>query len=272
MDRISFFGLGAMGGEIAGRLAAAGHPVAVHDPAAERRAAWARRFPAADHAPADAAFIITCVTDDAALRALLWGEPGLIARLGAGGCLIDHTTSAPATARELQRAASARGALALDAPLSGGPEAASSGNLSVMIGGSAEAVARARPILSLYAGSLIHLGAAGAGHVAKLANQVAIAGIVRGLAEAVTLTRAAGLDPGAVLRALLHGSARSIQLERLVEAKSDAEVDGGIGEGGGFAQRFAWLSKDLRLALEAAAPLGAALPMTELVDSLLVVP
>jgi 3-hydroxyisobutyrate dehydrogenase-like beta-hydroxyacid dehydrogenase len=268
MDRISFFGLGAMGSEIAGRIATAGYPVAVHDSSAERRAAWTGRFPAAGHAPADAAFIITCVTDDAALRALLWGEAGLIARLGAGSCLIDHTTSAPATARELQRAANARGALALDAPVSGGAEAAASGMLSIMVGGSAEALERARPIMARYAASLVHLGAAGAGDVAKLANQVAIAGIVRGLAEAVTLTRAAGLDPGAVLRVLLHGSARSIQLERLVEGGQG----GGIGEPGGFAQRFAWLSKDLRLALEAAAPLGAALPMAELVDRLIAAP
>jgi 3-hydroxyisobutyrate dehydrogenase-like beta-hydroxyacid dehydrogenase len=261
MALISFFGLGAMGSEMAGRLVRAGHAVAVHDPAAARRTDWTRRFAAADHAPAEAAFVITCVTDDTALRGLLLGPTGLIAQLPAGGCLIDHTTAAPATARALAQAASVRGALALDAPITGGVAAAEAGNLSVMIGGNPEAAARARPILAAYAGSIEHLGAAGAGQLAKLANQVAIAGIMRGLAEALALTRAGGLDGAAVLRALASGSARSTQLDRLI---ASADTDGWR-----FEREVAWLAKDLRLALEAAGPLDAALPMTELVGRLL---
>jgi len=261
MALISFFGLGAMGSEMAGRLARAGHAVAVHDPAAARSADWTRRFAAADHAPAEAAFVITCVTDDAALRRLLLGPTGLIAQLPAGGCLIDHTTAAPATARALAQAASARGALALDAPISGGAASAASGTLSVMVGGTAEAVAFARPILAAYAGSIEHLGAAGAGHLAKLANQVAIAGIMRGIAEALALARAGGLGEAALLRALASGSARSTQLDRLIAS--------GNADGWHFERQVAWLAKDLHLALETAGPLGAALPLTELAARLL---
>jgi 3-hydroxyisobutyrate dehydrogenase len=264
MAKLSFFGLGAMGAAIAGRLAQAGHAVAVDDPVAARRVDWARRFPAADHAPTDAGFILTCVTDDAALRGLLLGPAGLIARLPAGSCVIDHTTAAPATARLLAQAAAARGALALDAPISGGPVAAEAGTLSVMLGGSPEAVAHAQPILSAYAGQVVHLGAAGAGQLAKLANQVAIAGILRGLAEALALARAGGLESDALLRAMAMGSARSLQLERLIA--------GANADGWRFEREVAWLAKDLRLALEAAGPLSASLPSTELVDRLLAAP
>jgi len=261
MAAISFFGLGAMGSEMAGRLARAGHAVAVHDPEGARCAAWTQRFAAADHAPARADFVITCVTDDAALRGLLLGPIRLIAQLPAGCCLIDHTTAAPATARALAQAASARGVLALDAPISGGASAAADGTLSVMVGGTSEAVTRARPILAAYAGSVEHLGAAGAGHLAKLANQVAIAGIMRGLAEALALARAGELDDAALLRALVSGSARSTQLDRLI---ASGHVDGWR-----FERHVAWLAKDLQLALEAAGPLGATLPMTELAARLL---
>jgi 3-hydroxyisobutyrate dehydrogenase-like beta-hydroxyacid dehydrogenase len=264
MALISFFGLGAMGSEMAGRLARAGHAVAVHDLDGARRAAWTRRFAAADHAPTHADFVITCVTDDAALGRLLLGPTGLIAQLPAGGCLIDHTTAAPATARALAQAASACGVLALDAPISGGVSAAADGTLSVMVGGTSETVVRARPILAAYAGSVEHLGAAGAGQLAKLANQVAIAGIMRGIAEALALARAGGLDDAALLRALVSGSAHSTQLERLIAS--------GHADGWRFERQVAWLAKDLHLALEAAGPLGAALPMTELAAGLLPAP
>lgn len=264
MAKISFFGLGAMGFPMAGRLTQAGHAVAVHDPAAARCADWTRDFLTANHAPADADAIITCVTDDAALRGLLLGPTGLVGRLPAGICLIDHTTAAPETARAVAQAAASRGALALDAPITGGVAAAEAGNLSVMVGGTAEALARARPILAAYADSIEHLGMAGAGQLAKLANQVAIAGILRGLAEALALARAGGLDGGAVLRVLASGSARSTQLDRLIAS--------GNADGWRFERHVAWLTKDLRLALEAAGPLGATLPMTELVDRLLPTP
>jgi 3-hydroxyisobutyrate dehydrogenase len=261
VDAISFFGLGTMGFVIAGRLAAAGHPIAVHDVSADRCADWSQRFTAAAHDLAAARFIITCVTDDAALRALLTGERGLIARVRPGACFIDHTTAAPETARELAGAAAARGAVALDAPLSGGRAGAEAGTLSAMIGGDLEALDRARPILSVYAASVVHCGAAGAGQVAKLANQVAIAGIVRGLAEAVTLARAGGLDPATVLAALARGTARSMQLERLSGTLAD--------DAWRFEHTFAWLAKDLRLALDEAVADGASLPMTELIGALL---
>jgi 3-hydroxyisobutyrate dehydrogenase len=129
-----------------------------------------------------------------------------------------------------------------------------------MVGGDVAVVERARPLLSRYAASIVHCGPAGAGQIAKLANQVAIAGIVRGLAEAVALSRAGGLDPATVLAALARGTAKSTQLDRL---------SGTLARDWRFAPTFAWLAKDLRLALEAADAVGASLPMTELVDTLL---
>jgi 3-hydroxyisobutyrate dehydrogenase-like beta-hydroxyacid dehydrogenase len=256
MAAVSFFGLGAMGFDMAGRLAEVGHAVAIHDPADARRAEWARRFQAASHALDAASFVITCVTDDAALQALALGEGGLITRLARGACLIDHTTAAPKTARVIAAAAAARGAVALDAPVSGDP-----GSLSVMVGGDADALTRARPLLAAYARHVEHLGGAGAGQLAKLANQIAIAGIGRGLAEAVALACAGGIDAAALLRVLGHGSARSVQLERLATR--------GLAADWRFEHTFGFLAKDLQLALAAAAPLDARLPLTELVDRLL---
>lgn len=256
MATVSFFGLGALGFDLAGRLAEAGHAVAVHDLSEARRSAWTQRFPAALHASDGASFVITCVTDDVALRALALGEGRLVARLAPGACLIDHTTAAPETARAMAAAAAARGAAALDAPVSGEP-----GRLSVMVGGDADVVMRARPLLATYAGHVEHLGGAGAGQLAKLANQVAIAGISRGLAEAIALARAGGIDAAALLRALGRGSACSVQLERLAER--------GLADDWRFEHTFGFLAKDLRLALAAAAPLGARLPLVELVNRLL---
>jgi 3-hydroxyisobutyrate dehydrogenase len=256
MAAVSFFGLGAVGFDMAGRLAEAGHAVAVHDLSDARRSEWTQRFPAASHPPEAASFVITCVTDDAALRTLTLGGLGLIARLARGTCLVDHTTAAPQTARELAAAAIARGAAALDAPVSG-----EAGRLSVMIGGDADVVMCARPLLATYAGHIEHLGGAGAGQLAKLANQIAIAGIARGLAEAITLARAGGIDAAALLRALGQGSARSVQLERLAAR--------GLAADWSLEPMFAFLAKDLRLALAAAAPLDASLPLVELVNRLL---
>lgn len=258
--RIAFFGLGEMGFPMAGRLVAAGYVVAAHDVAAVREAAWRSRFGGADIPLADAQIVVTCVTDEPSLMKLLLGADGLVAR-APGTLFIDHTTISVATARAVADAAVLSGALAVDAPASGGREGAETGRLSIMLGGSDAAVAAARPVLACYAAQITHLGPPGAGQMAKLANQVAIAGIVRGLAEAVMLARADGLAVSSVLAALAGGSAGSVQLDRLAAALAEP--------GWTFDRLFAWLAKDLHLATAEGKRVGAALPMTELVSAFL---
>lgn len=261
---IGFFGIGEMGAAMAGRLAASGYAVAVSDPDAARLTDWRVRHSGATHEAAAAAIIISCVTDAAALAALMLSKGGLIARAPPETLFIDHTTASPDLARALEKAAASRQALFVDAPMSGGREGAVRGVLSVMAGGTNKALARATPVLGCYAGCITHLGAAGAGQAAKLANQIAIAGIVRGLVEAVTLARAYGIDSRALLPALATGTAASAQLDRLGGALS--------GEGWRFAQLFAWLGKDMNLALAAGRTTRTALPLTELVARLLDAP
>jgi 3-hydroxyisobutyrate dehydrogenase len=258
---IGFFGIGAMGFAMAGRLARAGYAVAVSDPATGRADAWRERFGAASHMPDAAEIIITCVSDAAALDALLLGRDGLVASARPGTLFIDHTTASPVLARQVAAAAAARSADALDAPVSGGGNGAELGTLSVMAGGTVATLARAEPLLACYASRVTHLGASGAGQLAKLANQVAIAGAVRGLAEALALADAAGLDGQALLRALAAGTAGSVQLDRLAAT---------IGEHPrSFAQRYGWLRKDLDLALAEATRLEAILPLAALVCDML---
>lgn len=261
LPTIGFFGIGEMGAAMAERLAASGYAVAVSDPDTARVTGWRARHGAISHEAADAAIIVSCVTDAAALAALMLGESGLVMRARQETLFIDHTTASPDLARALEEAAVSRQALFVDAPVSGGREGAARGALSVMVGGTDKALARAAPVLGCYAGLVTHLGEAGAGQAAKLANQIAIAGTVRGLAEAVTLARAYGVDSAALLRALAAGTAASAQLDRLDSALA--------GQGWRFDQLFAWLGKDLDLALAAGKMAGAPLPLAELVTRLL---
>lgn len=259
--RIAFYGMGAMGAPMAGRLHAAGYALSVHDLASARVDDWRRHCPGAADDAGDASAVVTCVTDDRAVAALMLGDNGLIQRCRPGTLFIDHTTASVATARRIAAAAEAVGAFAVDAPVSGGRHGAEAGTLSVMIGGSVAAVAEASPIVACYAARVTHVGPAGTGQIAKLANQIAIAGIVRGLAEAVTLARAGGVAPAALLSALAAGSAQSTQLERL--AGGLADPDQSFSTWGGF------LAKDLKLALAEGERVGMPLPMTETIADLL---
>jgi 3-hydroxyisobutyrate dehydrogenase len=262
--RIAFYGIGTMGAAMAGRLYGAGHAVSVHDLVASRVDEWRRRFPDSPNDADGATVIITCVTDDAAVTALLLGDRGLIRHCRPGTQFVDHTTASAATARRIAEAARAAGATAVDAPASGGRHGAEAGQLSIMMGGSDEAAADAASIVGCYAARITHLGPPGAGQVAKFANQIAIAGIVRGLAEAVALARADGLAPATLLAALSAGSAQSAQLERLSGELVDA--------GRSFAALGGWLTKDLKLALAEGRRLGTPLPMTAVIADLLALP
>ncbi|MBV8538728.1 MAG: NAD(P)-dependent oxidoreductase [Alphaproteobacteria bacterium] len=261
---MAFYGVGVMGAPLAGRLCTAGYAVTVHDSRSERVEAWRQRFSGAQDDAAPSTIVVTCVTDEVALLALLFGADGLIRQCGPGTLFIDHTTASPTTARRIAAAAEAVGSEAVDAPLSGGREGAESGHLSAMMGGSDHAVTQASPIIGCYASQLTHLGPPGAGQLAKLANQIAIAGTVRGLCEAVALARAEGIAEGPLLAALAAGSAHSVQLKRL-----SGEL---ARPGNTFPVLARWLAKDLALALTESRRLNVALPATDLIANLLTDP
>jgi 3-hydroxyisobutyrate dehydrogenase-like beta-hydroxyacid dehydrogenase len=258
---VGFFGLGAMGYALAGRLARAGFPVAVADPDSERVDAWTRQFGEVAIHPVEAEFVVTCVTDEATVRSLALGATALVAHMRRGALLIDHTTTSPAFAAELAAAAAAHEVGFVDAPTSGGTEGAAAGTLSVMLGGEDDDVARARTVVNTYASRVVHFGRAGAGQLAKMANQVAIAGVVRGLAEAALLARAGRLDLAQLFDALAAGTANSVQLARTRAELAAQDFD--------FARTYGWLAKDLDLALAEAGRLGVPLDMAARVASLL---
>ena len=252
---IAFHGLGALGFPIAARLARVGHPIAAFDLDAQALERWRSAYPAATDG---AEIVITCVTDEAALVALFEAE--LIAAARPGRIHIDHTTTAPATARRLGRELAKQGAFFLDVPVSGAVAGAQAGTLSAFVGADVAALEAARPVLAAYCGRITHLGDCGAGQLAKLCNQVAIAGTVRGLAEAVALARAGGLEVAPLLAALGAGSAASVQLEQH-SSKLASEAR--------FSDSFSWIYKDLQLALQEAREKDVALLATTLIAHLL---
>jgi 3-hydroxyisobutyrate dehydrogenase-like beta-hydroxyacid dehydrogenase len=270
MARVAFIGLGVMGAPMAGHLARAGHEARGWARRSGWAAAWAARrggTAAATLAEAldGADALITCVGGDADLGSLLLGEAdgvaiagGALAALKPGALVIDHTTASPGVARTLAAACAARGLGWLDAPVSGGQAGAEAGKLSVMAGGEAAAFQAARPLLEAYAARIVHIGPAGHGQLAKLVNQIAIAGLVEGLAEALAFGRAAGLDMAATLEAVRGGAAQSWQMDNRSESMLDGRFD--------FGFAVAWMRKDLGLALAEARAIGAALPVAALVD------
>jgi 3-hydroxyisobutyrate dehydrogenase len=249
---------------MAGHLVGAGHDVAVWN----RSPAPAERFAAAHPAarvapsPADAAqgadFVFVCVGRDADVRAVVLGREGALGGLAAGSVLVDHTTASAGLARELEARAKERGAGFLDAPVSGGQSGAEEGALTVMAGGEPAAFERALPVLRSYARRARLLGPAGSGQLAKMVNQICIAGVVQGLAEGLHFAGAAGLDPAAVVDVIAHGAAQSWQMEKRHATMLAREFDHGFA--------VEWMRKDLALALDEARRNGAQLPLTALVD------
>ena len=256
--RACFIGLGDMGHALAARLARSGVAVAGIDADPARVVAWRRTVDSASHGIEDADVVLVCVTDAAASTQAI---ADALPRMRRGALCIDHTTTSPNLAAEQAAACRAAGVRFVDAPLSGGVEGARAGTLVAMVGGEAADVSAARVALSVYASRIVHLGAAGSGQLAKLANQVAIAGTVRGLAEAVALARAGGAAVPALLEALAHGTANSAQLARTHTTLAADEFD--------FRAAFAWLAKDLDLAARAAEQRALDLPLAALVRRLL---
>ncbi len=265
---IAFIGLGVMGGPMAGHLAAAGHNVTAYNRTASRARTWleAQRAEGRDAhiaaTPAEAAggadIVLTCVGNDADLEAVTLGPDGAFAAIAPDALFIDHTTVSAAMARRLDGAARSAGFAALDAPVSGGQAGAENGRLAIMCGGSDEALERARPVMQSYGSRIVHVGAAGAGQTAKMANQMCIAGTLAGLSEAIRLADAADLDMERVLEAISGGAAQSWQMENRWQTMVAGEFDHGFA--------LDWMRKDLGYALEEARRLGLSAPVTALVD------
>lgn len=263
MAKVAFIGLGVMGFPMAGHLARAGHEVCVYNRTAAKAERWCaayggRSAPTPAEAAAGAEFVFTCVGNDDDLRQVTVGEQGVFSTLSAGSVLVDHTTASADVARELDQVARSRDCHFLDAPVSGGQAGAENGVLSIMVGGTAEDYARVSPLLEAYAKSHRLLGEAGSGQLAKMVNQICIAGLVQGLAEAVHFVKRSGLDGEAVFDVIQHGAAGSWQMVNRHQTMLEGRYD--------FGFAVDWMRKDLRIALEEARNNGARLPVTALVD------
>jgi 3-hydroxyisobutyrate dehydrogenase len=263
MAKIAFIGLGVMGGPVAGHLAAAGHELSVYNRSMTKAKAWVDRYGGtASVSPAQAAeeadIVITCVGTDDDLSAVTLGRDGAFRTLRSGGLFIDHTTVSARIARQLFVEGESRGIHCVDAPVSGGQSGAENGKLSIMCGGEEPAVETARIVMQSYAARIVHVGAAGAGQTTKMVNQIAIAGVIQGMAEALRFAQAAHLDIDAVFEAISGGAAQSWQLDNRWKSMAEDRFD--------FGFAVDWMRKDLGLALDEARNNGATLPLAALID------
>jgi 3-hydroxyisobutyrate dehydrogenase-like beta-hydroxyacid dehydrogenase len=261
--RVAFIGLGVMGHPMAGYLARGGHDTVVFNRTAAKAEAWVQQY-GGDSAPtpADAAqgadIVFCCVGNDDDVREVILGDSGALAGMGAGSIIVDHTTASATIAREIHALANASGIGFLDAPVSGGQAGAENGQLTVMVGGDLEVFERARPVIACYAKAVTRIGPVGSGQLAKMVNQICIAGVVQGLAEGLHFAESAGLDPAIVIESISEGAAQSWQMNNRWENMVAGEFD--------FGFAVDWMRKDLALTLNEARRNGSRLEMTELVD------
>ncbi|MDR0275476.1 MAG: NAD(P)-dependent oxidoreductase [Burkholderiaceae bacterium] len=265
--RVAFLGLGVMGYPMAGHLALAGHRVTVYNRTAAKAATWCAQLAHTGRAasaptPFDAAraadLVLCCVGNDDDLRAVTLGEGGAFAGMKPGAIFVDHTTASAGVARELGERARKQGLAFIDAPVSGGQAGAQNGALTVMCGGQQTAFDAARPVLMAYARACTLLGENGAGQLAKMVNQICLAGLMQGLAEALAFGQRAGLDMPQVLQVVSQGAAQSWQMEHRGKTMLERRFD--------FGFAVEWMRKDLGLALTEARRNGASLPVTALID------
>ncbi len=260
MARVAFLGLGVMGYPMAGHLVKAGHTVSVWNRTQTKCSAWAKEHKGeAAASPADAAFgaefVFLCLGDDPDVQAVY---DQLEPSIGGGMVIVDHTTASAGLARSLFSRASEKGAAFIDAPISGGQAGAEKGQLTIMCGGSADAFAKAEPVMSAYGKRMTLIGDSGAGQLAKSVNQICIAGILQGLAEGMHFAAQAELDIARVIEAISGGAAQSWQMENRWETMNQGAYEHGFA--------VDWMRKDLRIALETARENGASLPVTAMVD------
>jgi len=264
MSRIAFIGLGVMGFPMAGHLKTrGGHDVTVFNRTPKKAEDWVARFggrlaatPSA--AAEDAEFVFTCVGNDDDLREVTLGPNGAFSSLGPGVVYVDHTTASAKIARELQAAAEARGASALDAPVSGGQSGAESGTLTVMVGGDEGDFRKTAPVIEAYARAVNLIGPSGSGQLTKMVNQICIAGLIEGLAEALHFGMRAGLDIEKVIDTIAKGAAQSWQMDNRWRTMVDGKFD--------FGFAVDWVRKDFAICFDEARANGASLPVTALVD------
>jgi 3-hydroxyisobutyrate dehydrogenase len=263
MVKAAFLGLGVMGYPMAAHLLAKGHDVTVYNRTAAKADAWVQqhggRFaPTPREAAAGQDLVFACVGNDDDLRSVVLSETGAFAGMGKGTIFVDHTTASAIVARELHAEARSRGFDFIDAPVSGGQAGAEKGQLSVMAGGDQEPWARAEPVIAAYAKASRLLGPAGSGQLTKMMNQVCIAGVVQGLAEAINFGKSVGLDVEAAISVIVAGAAQSWQMENRHKTMLAGEYDHGFA--------VDWMRKDLSIALAEARRAGASMPLTALVD------
>jgi 3-hydroxyisobutyrate dehydrogenase len=271
LAKVAFLGLGVMGYPMAGHLASAGHQVTVYNRTATKSVAWCAEFarassPKGAHSHAstprlavhDADIVFCCVGNDEDLRSVTVGPDGAFAGMKPGAIFVDHTTASASIARELGAAAQHMGLQFIDAPVSGGQAGAQNGMLTVMCGGQAAAFEVAKPVAMAFSRAFTLLGDNGAGQLAKMVNQICIAGLVQGLSEAVAFGQRAGLDMNQVLDVIGKGAAQSWQLDNRGKTMVADKFD--------FGFAVDWMRKDLGLVLDEAKKNGARLPVTALVD------
>ncbi len=261
--RAAFIGLGVMGYPMAGYLASTGHEVTVYNRTAAKAESWCAEFDGQSaETPASAAknaeIVFSCVGNDDDVRDVLLGDCGVMASIASGSMIVDHTTASATIAREIAGVANSRSVGFLDAPVSGGQAGAESGQLAVMVGGAADDFERAQPVIDCYAKAITHIGPVGAGQLAKMVNQICIAGVVQGLAEGLHFAKQAGLDPSVVIESISRGAAQSWQMENRWQTMVNNEFD--------FGFAVDWMRKDLAIALDEADQNGATLELTRLVD------
>ena len=262
-QRVAFLGLGVMGYPMAAHLVRAGHQVTVYNRTAAKAAQWVRQCGGVSaatprEAAADADLVFCCVGNDDDLRSVVLGDDGALAGMRPGSTLVDHTTASAQVARELDALARAQGVHFMDAPVSGGQAGAENGQLTVMCGAGQEVFDRAEPVIAAFARTCTRMGETGSGQLAKMVNQICIAGLVQGLSEAIAFGQIAGLDMEKVLNAINKGAAQSWQMENRSHTMLQGHFD--------FGFAVDWMRKDLAMVLEEARRTGARLPVTELVD------
>ncbi len=263
MAKVAFLGLGVMGYPMAGHLQAAGHQVTVYNRTASKAEAWVAQHGGAmattpNEAAEGAEFVMSCVGNDDDLRMVCTGTDGAFAGMSEGATFVDHTTVSAKVTRELYEAAKGQGISFVDAPISGGQAGAENGVLSIMCGGDQAVFDAAKPIMQVYSKICRRIDDSGAGQMTKMCNQIAIAGLVQGLSEALHFAEKAGLDGRAVVEVISQGAAGSWQMANRYETMLDDHFDHGFA--------VDWMRKDLGICLDTANETGASLPVTALVD------
>jgi len=265
MANVTFLGLGIMGYPMAGHLLKkGGHAVTVYNRSAAKAQQWVKEFGGKSAAtPREAAqgadLVAMCLGNDDDVRSVVYGDNGALAGMKEGAILVDHTTASADLARELNAKCKEQGIGFVDAPVSGGQAGAVNGQLGIMCGGEDDVFATAKPVLDIYAKSCVQIGGPGAGQLCKMVNQIAIAGLLQGLSEAINFGKKSGLDIEKVISVISKGAAQSWQMENRWKTMNEVKFDG-------FGFAVDWMRKDLGICLDEAKRNGARLPGTALID------